>query len=95
MGYLTSFTYVTAASGIALSTIQHPTSLSSRFEYQTLFYCDTNGNQSSLAAVQDHYRMDAASEILSQTNYRFGEATSGCTYTRYTSGYRMGGLTDS
>ncbi len=95
IGNLTSFTYVTIASGVVLSTVQHPTSLLSRFEYQTLPYYDVNGNQSSLAAVQDHYRMDPAGQILSQTNYRFGEATSGCTFTGYTSGYRIGGLTDS
>ncbi|KAK0112029.1 hypothetical protein ONS96_001290 [Cadophora gregata f. sp. sojae] len=95
IGNLTSFTYVEAASALSLSTIRHPTALTSRFEYQTLYYYDVNGNQCSLAAVQDHYRMDDTGDILSQTNYRFGEATSGCTYTGYTSGYRIGGLTDS
>ncbi|KAH8803342.1 hypothetical protein F5884DRAFT_756625 [Xylogone sp. PMI_703] len=90
-GYHTSFTYVSVASQTVLSTIQHPTSLQTRFEYQTLNFLDDNGNQRALPAVQDHYRLDINQKVLSQTNYRFGEATAGCTYTGYTSGYKMGG----
>lgn len=60
--------------------------------YLSTNYLDSNGTQSTLAAVLNHYRKDAQGKTLSQTSYRFGEATSGCTYTGYTSGYRIGGL---
>lgn len=95
LGNTTTFAYTDVASQYVLSGIEYPSTLVSRFMYQTLEFYQKDGSVGLLPAVQDQLHLDGGGNLLERTNYRFGEATSNRTFTGYADGYKMGGKTDS
>ena len=92
--FVTSFDYIQVASRTVISSVQQSSGLQSKFTYQTLDYYDSSNDKQSLPAIQDHYHLDANDNFLSQTNYQFGTASSGRTFTGYAIQKQMGSSSD-
>ncbi|TAQ83541.1 hypothetical protein B7494_g8135 [Chlorociboria aeruginascens] len=94
MDYKTTFIYNDVSFPSILTIIKYPTTLQARFEYVGMKYFDRDGNVQSIPAVQNHYHLEGNGSILSRTNYRYGESTSGGTYTGFAAHHKFDTQTD-
>lgn len=94
LGGVTSFQYGEKAGMAVVDQISYPTGLQTRLTYTTIPYL-TQAGPGDYPAVATLTRVDGEARFLNQTNYSYGVATGGRTFTGSSAGYKLDSSSDS
>jgi len=83
---VTSTTYLEQQ---VVSRIQYWSGLISSFDYQGIDYFDSDRKTKQFVAVAEHRQNDAGGDVLSKTQYAFGDNTAGRTFTGHRAGLTL------
>ncbi|WP_108820423.1 RHS repeat domain-containing protein [Pseudovibrio sp. Alg231-02] len=91
----TEFAYINHADQTVISEISYGSGLTTTLTYTSIDYLDEDGNQGSFPAVQKLQHSNLNREILDATQYVYGSASDGNTFTGFADGYRLSDSGDS
>ncbi|ABA81806.1 RHS repeat-associated core domain-containing protein [Cereibacter sphaeroides] len=94
IGAVTAFSYASASGTTVVGAITYPTGMTTTLAYTGLRYIDAGGNSGTRPAVQSMTRTGPGGAFLDRSDYSYGTASGGNTYTGATAGYRMGTASD-
>ncbi len=90
VGQITRLGYSSVLGSAIVSSVEHPTGLTSRYEYQKMPYRNAGGQTEHFPAVKDHIETCETYGQIEWTQYVFGQST----FTGYDAGYKLSGTQD-